>query len=229
MVKKEVARTEVIWNNLNPQWVKFFTIMYIFEIRQPLLFRVYDVDSENQNLSHQDFIGEAQIELSQIVSNTTTTQLTLRNPKYNKDRGTLFITPEQVENSASLVECQITALNLKKMNIISKNDPFFTISKSMEGGTFVPVYQSEVNKKMKYKTFQIPMTILCNADPERPIRISFFDYHQNKAATLIGSYDTSFGRLSESISQKLELLDSKRQKVGEFKVDKIMIQQKFSF
>ena len=225
----EVSRTEVIWNNLNPEWVKFFTIMYIFEIRQPLLFRVYDVDSENEDLSHQDFIGEVQIELSQIVSNTTTTQLTLRNPKYSKDRGTLYITPEQVENSSSLVECQITALNLKKMNFLSKNDPFFTISKSMEGGNFVPVYQSEVNRKMKFKTFHIPMTVLCNADPERPIRISFFDYHQNKAATLIGSYDTSFGRLSESISQKLELLDSKRQKVGEFKVDKIMIQQKFSF
>ena len=226
---KEFARTEVIWNNLNPEWVKFFTIMFIFEIRQPLLFRVYDVDSENESLGHQDFIGEVQIDLSQIVSNTESTKLTLRSPKHSGDRGTLIITPEQVENSASVIEGEIVATNLKKMNFIASNDPFFVISKSTEGGRFVPVYQSEVTKKMRYRVFKIPMQVLCSADPDRPIRISFYDYHKNKAATLIGSHDTTFGRLSEQIAQKLELLDSKNKKVGEFRVDRLMVQQKYSF
>jgi hypothetical protein len=226
---REFARTEVVWNNLNPEWVKFFSVMYVFEIRQPLLFRVYDVDSEDQDLSKQDFIGEIQVELSQIVSNTETSRFVLRNPKYSKDRGELYITPEQAENTASIVEGQFTAFNLKKMNFFSSNDPFFVIYKSTEGGRFVPVFQSEVDRKMRYKVFHVPMQILCNADPDRPIRVSFFDYHSNKAAKLIGQYDTTFGRLSEGIGQKFDLRDSSNKVVGQFRVDRLMIQQKFSF
>jgi hypothetical protein len=225
----EFARTEVIWNNLNPEWVKFFSIMYVFEVRQPLLFRVYDVDSENQNLSKQDFIGEIQVELSQIVSNPEPSNFVLRNPKYSKDRGTLIVTAEQAENTASIVEGQFTALNLKKMSFLLSNDPFFVIYKSTEGGRYVPVFQSEVNKKMRFRVFQVPMQILCNADPDRPLRVSFFDYRSTKAAVLIGNHDTTFGRLSESIGQRLDLVDAKNNKVGQFRVDRMMIQQKFSF
>jgi hypothetical protein len=115
------------------------------------------------------------------------------------------------------------------MSFLLSNDPFFVIYKSTEGGRYVPVFQSEVNKKMRFRVFQVPMQILCNADPDRPLRVSFFDYRSTKAAVLIGNHDTTFGRLSESIGQRLDLVDAKNNKVGQFRVDRMMIQQKFSF
>lgn len=46
----EVSRTEVVWNNNNPQCVKFFQAMYVFQAHQPLRFNVYNVDSEKTSL-----------------------------------------------------------------------------------------------------------------------------------------------------------------------------------
>ena len=38
---REVGRTEIIWNNLNPKWEKKTTVDYYFEERQFLKFMVY--------------------------------------------------------------------------------------------------------------------------------------------------------------------------------------------
>ena len=127
----ESGRTEVIWNNLNPEWVTFFTIMYIFEIKQQLRFVVYDVDSDNANLSKQKIIGQAEVELSAIISAGGTYSLELNNASNKKDgkSGTLFITPEQVENCSSVVNFRFTGSNIKKLRVLQSNDPFYVIAK----------------------------------------------------------------------------------------------------
>ena len=225
----ELARTEVVWNNLNPEWVKFFTVQYVFEMRQPLLFRVYDVDSNNANLSSQDFIGEAQVELSQIVSTTGPTELILTLPGQNKDRGHLIVTPEQVENCASLVQGKIRGLNLKKVRWIGSTQAFFTISKSTEGARFVPIYQSEVNPRMKFKEFSVPFQTFCNVDPERPLRVTFYDYKSHSAAVQIGWAETTYAQMTETLGQDIELRNEKREVVGKFRLETMQLQQKFSF
>ena len=226
---KEFGRTEVVWNNLNPEWVTYFTVQYVFEMRQPLSFRVYDVDSDNAKLSAQDFIGQADIELSQIVSNNGTTQLELRLPGKDKKRGTLYITPESVTNSGSIVECQIKAKNLKNLHWIGGNSPFFVISKSSEGGRFLPIYQSEVNKKMRWKQFSVPFQQLCNCDPDRPLKISFMDYRRTSHAVLIGSAETTYTRMSELLMSDIEIKDDKGQTTGVFSIQFMQLQQKYTF
>ncbi len=37
---KEFGRTEIVWNNLNPNWVKKFVMNYYFEEAQKLRFEV---------------------------------------------------------------------------------------------------------------------------------------------------------------------------------------------
>ncbi|KAH0786371.1 Copine family protein [Histomonas meleagridis] len=226
---EEFSRTEVIWNNLNPEWVTFFTVMYIFEIRQPLLFRVYDVDSENADLSKQDFIGEAQIELSQIISAEGTTELTLKIPKSNENRGTLFVTPEQVENSGAIVQGQIIGKDLKKQSFFFRNTPFFVIAKSSEQGRYLPIFQSEVSRPMSWKPFTIPYQVLCNVDPDRPLRISFYNHKSHSAAVLIGYFDTTFSQLSEKAGQTVQVIDKNRKIVGNVIIRQISLQQKFNF
>lgn len=226
---KEFGRTEVIWNNLNPEWVTYFSVQYVFEMRQPLMFRVYDVDSDNCDLNSQDFIGEASIELSQIISASGTTELELHLPNKTKSRGTLYVTPEQVEGSASIVEMKIKAMNLKKLHWIGGNSPFFIISKSSEGGRFLPIYQSEVVGKMRWQKFTIPFQQLCNCDPDRPIRVSFMDYRRTTAAVLIGYADLTYTRMSESLLQQIDLVDDKGQPAGKFVIEEMQLQQKYNF
>jgi hypothetical protein len=225
----EVARTEVVWNNLNPQWVTFFRVMYVFEIRQPLMFRVYDVDSATAQLNSHDFIGEAQIDLAQIVSQVTPTELTLTLPGRREPRGTLVISHEQVENISSLVCARFIGERLKKMRFLFSNAPFFVVAKAAEGGLFLPVYQSEVNPTLRWRPFVVSYQSLCNGDPNRPLRVTFFDYRSSTAAVPIGHYDTSFARMCEGLGQKVNVVDGTNQTVGQFTYVDISLMHKYSF
>lgn len=224
----EFARTEVVWNNLNPEWVQFFTVMYVFEMRQPLKFRVYDVDSPSADLSRHDFIGEAEIELSQIITGDGTTKLELHVPKKDEVRGILNITQEQVENSATVVKGVIECSELRKVHFTG-NKPFFVISKSSESGKWLPIYKSEVNKKMKFKRFSISYQVLCNLDQDRPIKITFFHNRSFKSDKEIGFHETTFSRISEQQGQILTLVDNDNKCVGKFKAIDISLQQGFTF
>jgi hypothetical protein len=168
--------SEVVWNNLNPDWVTYFIVMYVFETRQPLLFRVYDVDSNTASLSAHDFIGEAQIELSQIIARPGGTELPLTLPGRREVRGKLIVVHKEVQNSSSVVKAQFIDRQLNKTQLLFGNNPFFVIAKSSEGGRFLPVFQSEVNRKMRWRPFEVSFQVLCNTNADRPICITFFDY-----------------------------------------------------
>ncbi len=51
--------TEVIMDNLSPQWVKQFDVQYNFEVREQYKVVVYDVDDFNnlQNFEGHDLVG----------------------------------------------------------------------------------------------------------------------------------------------------------------------------
>ena len=224
----ESGRTEVVWNNLNPEWVTFFTVMYIFEIKQYLRFVVYDVDANDVNLKKQTIIGQTEVELSNIISTGGTLELVLHDQK-DKKSGKLFITSEQVENCSSMVNFKFASSKMKKLRIFSSNHPFYVIAKSSESGLYIPIYQSKVSKKMKWKKGSVPYQVFCNIDPDRPIRISVFDRRSFKASVLIGYIDTSFSSLSESTNRSLDLVDSKNKTVGKLSIQEFSLQQRFSF
>ena len=228
---KEFGRTEVIQNNLNPEWVTHFTVMYIFEIRQPLLFKVYDVDhgKADCDLSKQDFIGEAEVELSQIVNERGTVKLPLHVKGKDEVRGVLNVAYEQVENCASIVNGQIQGVNLKRMQVLGRNEPFFVLSKASETGSFLPVFRSEVDRKMRWKPFSVPYQVLCNIDPDRPLRVIAYHRRKRREPKEIGYHDTTFSRLSESVDQLLPLTDEHNKNVGSFKVLSISLQQRYNF
>lgn len=58
-----IGKTEVIQNNLNPDFSKSFEIDYYFEKEQTIKFKVYDVD-EGQS---DDFIGEIEVSIGKIM------------------------------------------------------------------------------------------------------------------------------------------------------------------
>ena len=69
---REYGRTEIIWDNLNPDFEKKFLMEYHFEVHKMLRFLVYDVDDEiamtNDNLDKQDFLGMTECSLGEIVT-----------------------------------------------------------------------------------------------------------------------------------------------------------------
>ncbi|KAK8870717.1 hypothetical protein M9Y10_008604 [Tritrichomonas musculus] len=225
----EFGRTEVIWNNLNPEWVTFFTVMYVFEIKQPLKFSVYDIDDNKKDLKKQKLIGEAEIELANIISAEKASQIDLFLPKSGENCGQLIITPEQVENCSSMVNFQIEGGKFKKIRAVGSPKPFYIIAKSTESGAYIPIYQSEVDKKMKWNEVTIPYQILCNIDSERPLRITIYDHKDHKSAHMVGYADTSFTHLSEGVNSPVDIINSKNKKVGTITVTKMSLDQRYNF
>ena len=78
---REVGRTEVIWNTLNPDFVRKFVLDYFFEESQKLRFDLYDVDSLSNDLSKHDFLGE--FGWPQILHTSTNISQTLNTPNSN--------------------------------------------------------------------------------------------------------------------------------------------------
>lgn len=73
-------RTEVIDNNLNPDFVTKIEIEYHFEQQQMLKFELYDVDTKNlSNLEEHDFLGFCISSLGQV----RIMQILRRSPRFS--------------------------------------------------------------------------------------------------------------------------------------------------
>ena len=62
----QYARTELIKNNLNPEFSKAIELDYRFEEVQKLKFSVYDLDNDTSSLSDDDFLGGLECTLGEV-------------------------------------------------------------------------------------------------------------------------------------------------------------------
>ena len=92
-----IGMTEVIMDNLNPEWVKCFDVPYKFEEQQVFKVTVYDID-DFQNLtawSSHDLVGELEFSLHEVV--TAKDQILIRQIGTKKD-AMIEITGEEFQN-----------------------------------------------------------------------------------------------------------------------------------
>ena len=229
---EEVDRTEVIWDNPNPNWVKTFKTMYVFETHQPLRFALYDCDSEKGSLENHDFIGFVDTTVQHLGSNLSQDlELPIKDKNGKDVKGKFVITAEQTTTSSSVVNFSITVENLRKLKLFSRNNPYLIISKPSESGRNLPVFRSEVVPKTStctFKRFSIPMNALCNGELQTPIVLSIFDYRSGKLDVLNGSTTLAVQTLMENQGTKFPLLDN-RKEIGYIKINQIDIVQKPTF
>ena len=60
-----LGRTETVWNNLNPDFLKFFKVNYYFEMNQFIRLEIYDQDD---NEAHHELIGFYECALNKILT-----------------------------------------------------------------------------------------------------------------------------------------------------------------
>ncbi|KNB42441.1 hypothetical protein JH06_3959 [Blastocystis sp. subtype 4] len=110
----EVGRTEIVVNSLNPMFVTRILLNYQFESVQRLRFQVYDADEgenvKNIVLERQDFIGEAETVLSELVHKKTATKLDLK--LNEKSRGTITVKCEELNAVHGVVRGQFIGMDL---------------------------------------------------------------------------------------------------------------------
>ncbi|KAL8047388.1 hypothetical protein ABFX02_08G238300 [Erythranthe guttata] len=204
---EELGRTEVIMNNLDPIWIQKINVTYQFEIVQPLIFRVYDVDTKYHNLpvktlklEDQDFLGEASCVVSEIVTKRNQT-ITLNINSINgqistRKMGTLTVQSEETVASRNAVEITFRCLALQNKDLFSKSDPFLRISRAIESGGFLPICKTEVvNNNLNPTWRPVCLTMQQFISKENPLMIECFDFDTSGKHPLIGKVQKSMAEL----------------------------------
>ena len=102
---KEVDRTEMVKNSLNPEFAKNIKMEYHFEMRQKIRFDVYDVDTTPTSpLEDHDFVGSAEILLSDIITERKCHYVDELACKDKKGRGTISVFCEEDNGCDDLIE-----------------------------------------------------------------------------------------------------------------------------
>ncbi|XP_030914376.1 copine-3 isoform X2 [Geospiza fortis] len=219
----EVDRTERVKNSLNPKFSKKFLIDYYFELVQKLKFGIYDIDNKTYDLSDDDFLGELECTLGQIVSSRTLTKpLVLKNGK-PAGSGSITITAEEVKDNRVVV-LELEARKLDNKDFFGKSDPYLEFHKQTGDGNWVMVHRTEViknNLNPVWRPFKISLNSLCYSDMDKSIKVECYDYDSDGSHDLIGSFQTTLSKLKEaSRSSPVEfecINEKKRQKKKNYK------------
>ncbi|XP_038665040.1 copine-3 isoform X2 [Scyliorhinus canicula] len=193
----EIARTERVNNCLSPKFAKKFLIDYCFEQIQKLKFGIYDIDNKTIDLSDDDFLGELECTLGQIVSSRKLTRPLLLRNRRPAGKGTITIFAEEIKDNR-VVNFEAQARNLDKKDFFGKSDPYLEFYKQTEDGRWQMAHRTEViknNLNPSWKPFRIPLRSLCNGDLQKPVKVDCYDYDNDGSHDLIGIFETNVTKL----------------------------------
>uniref|UniRef100_S4RRA6 Copine-3 n=1 Tax=Petromyzon marinus TaxID=7757 RepID=S4RRA6_PETMA len=202
----EVDRTEQIQNCQEPAFSKRLQIDYCFEQVQKLRFGVYDIDNKTYDLTDDDFLGQLECNLAQVVSSKKMTRpLLLKNGK-PAGKGQITIVADEIKDNRVLA-LQVDARNLDKKDMFGKSDPYLEFFKMADDGTWQMVHRTEViknNLNPTWRPFSIPLQALCNGDLERDVRVVCYDYDSDGSHDLIGEFKTNVKNLQQAEKGQVE-------------------------
>ena len=220
----EIARTEIIWNNLNPKWVEKFKMDYYFEEVQNLKFAIYDADHEQMNrnkLSKGNCLGEITCHLGEVVARETPLKKNLTGVS-GVSGSSIMIRAEEIVMNNDILTLEFSGVKLDKKDWFGKSDPFFTFSRSNEDGSYTLVHKSEVIKvtlNPKWSRFTASVSDICNGDVDREILVQVYDWNKNGRHVEIGSTMTTVRELENNVGHRWGLVNEKikRKKGSKYK------------
>ena len=207
---KEMARTEIVANNLNPKWVNCAYLSYNFDEIQDIQIEVYDCkssfkssDSSHLKLGAQTLIGKCRTCLAELVANKSWQQTLVS--KKGKAAGVIKVQTEELANTNVWLTMGLACEKIPNRTFHSRNSTFLRLSKKREDGTWSQCYKTEVvikNKAPNFKKIKGPVLQLTNGDMYRPLKIEAFDYQSNGEHFKLGEVTTTLNDLEEMHNSK---------------------------
>jgi len=210
----EVGKTEIIMNNLNPEFAKPIEMDYFFEEEQQLKFVVHDIDDfTGKNASKNDFLGEYTTTLANIVN---ARNKRIKGKLLKIQHGDIIITAEEVSDSKKVVIYKFSARKLDKKDFFGKSDPFFAVYRKVNNGTsdnLLLTYESEViknNLNPSWKKGEVKLAKISNSNVDEPLVIKIFDWNRNGDRDYIGEFETSIAELTAFKNKEYDIVNVKK-------------------
>lgn len=145
-MKQLIGKTEVIWDQHNPDFVRQFEVDYYFEEVQNFRVEAYDIDDEDKpdDLTKHDFIGAIEFTLSQVATaKDQKCTLNLEAPPANGKPKVIIQAEEKKSGVGNTIIMQLNG------QLSSSEEIFFLVWKCLKPGQFKPVFKSEIQLKNK--------------------------------------------------------------------------------
>lgn len=233
----KIGQTEVIWDNLNPDFTTIFTLNFCFEEQTYLNFKVFDANLENGKEVKGLQLGEAECTLGEIAGAKGQQVIkVLRLPEIKRNCGMIIVKLEEVamENNDE-INVEFSAKGLPDGSCwyyLHTFSPFFYLSRVMEDGSAQRIYSSEQSKGTSPSWIPVikPIIDLCNADFTRPIKFELFDHYSSGRHVLIGTFNFTIKDLIEKQKKNFDLIDEiKKAKIGTICINKVFLTKLYSF
>lgn len=196
---KLVQKTEVIDDNLNPDFETSILLDYQFEMHQYLKFSCMEEDG-----TQQEHIGDHLTELACLIgAKQQTYEGKLSTPKI-PNRGTLIVRTDVVSGDNNEYSFSVRVENLpskKKLFCLGSNSPFLVIRRAFsvsDNGQFVKVMTTDNqpgNQSPHFDFHKLKSQSLCNGDPIMPMRLEIWNHVGNGDHTLWAFVKTSLDSL----------------------------------
>ena len=227
----KLGQTEVIWDNLNPDFVKSFTVDYYFEEQMYLFFKVFDANIENGREVKGLQLGEVECTLGEIAGAKGQQSIkTLRLPGESRSTGNIILRIEEI-TTVNNDEVQISFRgrglpNLGCWYAFHSFKPMFYLSRVMESGMHQRVYCSEQSKGVNPSWTKVVKTMqeLCNGDSNRPILFELYDHHRSGKHTMIGSFEFTIKSLTEDNKKSFDIVSPDKKKKVSGVIEVVQIQ-----
>jgi len=197
---EELGRTEVIYDNLNPVWIRNIDCVYHFESIQQLTVVIYDEDQKgSHDLSKHDKMGQIQLQLGNLMASSG------QSKTLSFDNSQVKIHAEELASCTDFVTLGLAASKLlNKEGFFGKSDPFYTIKRLREGGEWMQVFQSGVitkNLNPRWLPYSVSVQSLCNGDYDARLKIEILDWKGPDKFVPMGEVETSLRELIDSVNQ----------------------------
>lgn len=210
----EIGRTEVVKNNLNPDFAKCVKVDYYFEEQQKLKFDVYDSDSSSEKLAEHDFLGRTVCSLGSIMGESCGRfERDLESQHGKSGVGKIIIAAEEMSQCKDIALMEIHGKKLDKKDFFGLSDPFLVFYRCNEDNSYTAVHKTEVVKNTlnpSWKAFKVPLVMLCNGDYARTIKIECYDWDSDGSHDLIGEMFIDINQLKADPHYSSELINPKK-------------------
>lgn len=192
---KILGRTEVISNNLSPQWTNAI-IIKDFELGHELFVQVDIYDNNSAKKGIMKSMGSTKFEIGCILG-----QKHNRSAKRLRSGGVIYAIIDRVSPpSTQILKCNISASMKTRENSyyeIHRRDMFAT------GALWTPIYRSEIVKmgsKPRWNEFSLPISEFGQMD-DNPLRILIWGHSRTLRHKLLGERESTLkGLLAASAS-----------------------------
>lgn len=235
----KIGETEIIYNNLNPDFSTSITVDYYFEIHQE--FKVEVIDIDGKGTSNYEYVGSHEFTLGQIIGKNKAYYSDLMH--HQKKRGYIIIRYDKICKQKYLYYFNISAYKLIDEGFFTKSKPFFKFYKyigtsqidceydAIAPNSWLLIYQTEYQtnfKSLTFKEIKINSSKLNNNDNTKPIKIEYLSHDKSGNHKTLGIlYLTIQSIINGQKNYNISSIKNKNKHVGDLIVNNYKCEEDF--